>query len=68
MHAELVVLVGRSYWQGLLDWVRGNTRERGYIAPEDLDIIKVTDEPAEAVAHVCERLHAVAQRAAERQR
>ena len=61
-----VVLVGRSYWEGLLDWLRGRTLDRGYIGPEDLDSMKVTDDPAEALVHVRERLHAVAERAAGR--
>jgi uncharacterized protein (TIGR00730 family) len=43
-----VVLFGRSYWQGLIDWLRHATLAAGYIAAEDLDLFQVTDSPEEA--------------------
>lgn len=43
-----VILFGRSYWQGLIDWLRNATLAAGYIAPEDLDLFKITDSPEEA--------------------
>jgi uncharacterized protein (TIGR00730 family) len=50
-----IVLVGSDYWQGLLDWLRGPVRERGMIGDHDVDLMKVVDDPDEAVAHVVER-------------
>ena len=50
-----IVLVGTAYWQGLLDWVAGPVRERGMIGDRDLDLIKLVDDPEEAVALVVER-------------
>ncbi|HET6214051.1 MAG TPA: TIGR00730 family Rossman fold protein [Micromonosporaceae bacterium] len=47
-----VVLMGTWYWQGLLDWVRGTMCAEGKISPEDLDLLCVTDDVAEAVAHI----------------
>lgn len=47
-----IVLVGRDYWGGLVDWLRGTLAERGMIGPADLDLLYVTDDPADAVAHV----------------
>ncbi|MCA1666002.1 MAG: TIGR00730 family Rossman fold protein [Thermomicrobia bacterium] len=44
-----VVLFGRAYWQGLLDWIASTVLAEGKIAPPDLDLLKVTDDPAEAV-------------------
>ena len=45
-----VILMGRSFWSGLLDWVKSEMLEaQGNISPEDLDIFSVTDDPAEAV-------------------
>jgi uncharacterized protein (TIGR00730 family) len=44
-----VVLVGRSYWQGLVDWSRERLLTEGKIAAEDLDLIHMTDDPAEVV-------------------
>jgi uncharacterized protein (TIGR00730 family) len=47
-----LVLMGRSYWAGLLDWLRGPVLDGGMIAPPDLDLITVTDDVEEAVATV----------------
>ncbi|MFL5708045.1 MAG: TIGR00730 family Rossman fold protein, partial [Chloroflexota bacterium] len=44
-----VVLVGRSYWIGLLDWLRDTLLASGAIAEEDLALFHVTDDPNEVV-------------------
>src|SRR6187401_1788101 len=44
-----VVLVGRSYWTGLLDWLHGTLLAAGAIAEEDLSLYHVTDDPDEVV-------------------
>jgi uncharacterized protein (TIGR00730 family) len=44
-----VVLVGRDYWQGLLDWLGGPVLAGGKIRPADLQLISLVDDPAEAV-------------------
>jgi predicted Rossmann-fold nucleotide-binding protein len=44
-----VVLFGRTYWQGLLGWIASTVLAEGKINPPDLDLLKVTDDPAEAV-------------------
>jgi uncharacterized protein (TIGR00730 family) len=51
-----VVLVGVDYWGGLLAWLRDSVLERGSISPEDLDLIKLTDDPDEAVRMVVDGL------------
>ena len=43
-----VVLFGKAYWSGLLDWLRGPVLLEGKIAPADLDLMIVTDDPEEA--------------------
>ena len=58
-----IVLVGTAYWRGLLDWIAGPVRERGMIGDRDLDLIKLVDDPDDAVAHVV--AHDAALRAAE---
>ncbi len=45
-----VVLVGHAYWDGLLAWIREVQVPAGTVAPEDLDLLTVTDDPAEAAA------------------
>ena len=42
-----VVLVGTSYWRGLVDWVGDRMLAEGNIAPEDLGLWTLTDDPAE---------------------
>lgn len=44
-----LVLFGKAYWQGLLDWIASTVLAEGKINPPDLDLLKVTDDPAEAV-------------------
>jgi uncharacterized protein (TIGR00730 family) len=44
-----VVLVGRSYWDGLLDWVRGTLVKEATITTEDVDLLRLTDDPTEVV-------------------
>jgi uncharacterized protein (TIGR00730 family) len=42
-----VVLVGSDYWRDLLKWLRERMLGEGKISPGDLDLITVTDDPAE---------------------
>ncbi|WP_433434261.1 TIGR00730 family Rossman fold protein [Nonomuraea sp. CA-141351] len=44
-----VVLMGSEFWGGLLDWIKGMLLSTGKIAPQDLDLITVTDDVDEAV-------------------
>jgi uncharacterized protein (TIGR00730 family) len=45
-----VILMGRSFWSGLLDWIKSEMLEaQQNISPENLDIFTVTDDPAETV-------------------
>ncbi len=44
-----VVLVGTSYWKGLLDWMRDVQLPAGAIAESDLHLLQLTDDPEEAV-------------------
>jgi uncharacterized protein (TIGR00730 family) len=42
-----VVLVGTDYWGGLVDWIRERLLAEGKIAPHDLDLLRLTDDPQE---------------------
>jgi len=44
-----VILVGRDYWKGLLDWVGSTLLREKMIAAEDLDILKTVDTPDEVL-------------------
>jgi uncharacterized protein (TIGR00730 family) len=50
-----IVLVGSTYWSGLLDWVRGPVADRGMINRADIELLTVVDDPKEAVAKIQER-------------
>jgi uncharacterized protein (TIGR00730 family) len=59
-----IVLVGRDYWGGLVEWIRATLLSHGMISEPDVDLLHVTDDPDEAVRIVVER--GAALRAAER--
>lgn len=44
-----VVLLGKEYWRGMLDWLDDTVRKNGNISPEDMDIFTVVDRPPEVV-------------------
>jgi predicted Rossmann-fold nucleotide-binding protein len=44
-----VVLVGTSYWGGLLDWIRSTLLANGMISPGDVELLRITDDPDEAI-------------------
>ena len=44
-----VVLFGSDYWDGMLDWIRAELLAAGMIAPDDAELLYVTDDVAEAV-------------------
>ncbi len=50
-----VVLFGSAYWDGLVDWLRATLLPAGTISPDDLDLFRVTDDPAEAAELVVAR-------------
>ena len=49
-----VVLIGHAYWDGLIAWMRDVQLPAGAIAQADLDLLRVTDDPVEAVAMITE--------------
>ncbi len=51
-----VVLMGTSFWKGLVAWIRETLLARGKISEGDLDLFTVTDDPDEAV-DVVERFY-----------
>lgn len=46
-----VVLMGKSYWQRLMQFIH-SMEDEGTISPKDLDLLLFTDSVAEAMAHI----------------
>ncbi len=44
-----IIMVGKKFWKGLVDWFKKVLIAEGMIHPEDLDLFIVVDTPAEAV-------------------
>jgi hypothetical protein len=44
-----VILVGTAFFAGLFDWIRDKLVGEGMVLPEDLDLVAMTDDPAEVV-------------------
>lgn len=44
IHDFPVILVGRDYWSGLVDWLRERMLAGGKISPGDLDLVRLTDD------------------------
>jgi len=47
-----VVLIGHAYWDGLIAWMCEVQLPAGAINAADLDLLRVTDDPGEAVAMI----------------
>src|ERR1044071_6243865 len=44
-----IVLFGKSYWSGMLDWLRAVMLPGGKISEHDMEMFHITDSPAEVV-------------------
>ncbi len=55
-----VVLFGRHYWAGLLRWLQSRVLAERKISPGDMDLMLLTDDPAEAAHAVIEAYNSVA--------
>jgi len=52
-----IILVGESFWQGLLAWFNDKLVGEGMVGPDDLDLVRVIEEPdaiVEAIFHFYE--------------
>ena len=50
-----IVLLGTGYWSGLVDWIRERLVTDATISAHDMDLVALTDDPAEAVRIIAER-------------
>jgi len=47
-----IILVGRTFWAGLLDWVKSTLLANGNISEKDLDLLQMADDEDEVVNHI----------------
>jgi uncharacterized protein (TIGR00730 family) len=47
-----IILVGSSYWAGLIEWMKTTQLDTGKISKEDLEIFKIMDDPQQIVEYV----------------
>lgn len=47
-----VILMGRDYWQGLLDWLQSSMLHNNMILPFDIEMIQIIDEPEDVIRHI----------------
>lgn len=44
-----IILSGKAFWQGLLDWMGDRLVKEGMISPQDMNLVQVIEEPEEVV-------------------
>ncbi len=49
-----IILVGKDYWHGLMDWLKGTLQKEKIIHPEDLDLFCIVDSADDAVGKINE--------------
>jgi uncharacterized protein (TIGR00730 family) len=47
-----IVLVGKKYWEGLVDWMQNTLWKHGAISQKDFDLFRVVDTAEEAVEKI----------------
>jgi uncharacterized protein (TIGR00730 family) len=45
-----IILVGREFWAGLIEWMRSRLLTQGFVSEQDFDLFQVVDTPEEVVA------------------
>lgn len=52
-----IVLIGKEYWQPIMDWIHESALKEGLIAQEDVDLFTITDDVEEAYRILKEQSH-----------
>jgi len=50
-----VVLVGKDYWQGMIDWLKNTALSAGNLSMEDINLMHIVDEPEDVCAIIKQR-------------
>jgi hypothetical protein len=51
-----LILFGKAYWTGLLQWAKITLEKGKFIDPDDLALVTVTDDPEEAIRVITEHI------------
>jgi uncharacterized protein (TIGR00730 family) len=51
-----IVLVGKDYWEGLVEWIKKTMLEDGKVSKEDLNLFTVVDTAEEAMEYILSKL------------
>lgn len=54
MEAFPIVMIGKDYWKGLVDWMQNTQVKLGALTQKNLELITLTDDPDEAVDVICQ--------------
>lgn len=65
--AAPIVLVGSSYWNGLIDWLREQLQTRALIGPNDLGLLEIEDDTDRIVERIIQFAGCVTQDAGSRE-
>lgn len=49
-----IILYGSTYWNGLVNWITNTMLSEGKVSAEDISLLRVSDNPEEICALVCE--------------
>lgn len=47
-----IVLMGREFWGGLIDWIKDTLLRENKVSPSDLALIEIIDDPEEVVKYI----------------
>jgi uncharacterized protein (TIGR00730 family) len=47
-----IILVGSSYWKGLMDWIKNQLYDNDKISKDDLELVYLADTPLEVISHI----------------
>ena len=52
-----IILMGKEFWKGMVEWTREVMLGEKYISPGDMNLMPMTDDPEEAVAIIKKYVH-----------
>jgi uncharacterized protein (TIGR00730 family) len=53
-----IILVGKKFWGGLIEWVKERLITDKMIDPEDMDLFTLVDEPKEIIGYINKKIKA----------